>query len=198
MSNRRPPERRRVVQFAVALPAALSLGSQRAHAQQPQMPTARDAQGPFFVANTPVVRNLNRHGKPGQAMRIVGRILSAQAPHRPVSGARLQLWQTDGAGKYHPAAQGDYTQFRDQDVDMRGTLMADADGRFEVMSLFPTEYWPRPPHIHYWIHAPGFVPLVTQHYLDTPPLNRPHRTAQVDRRSQPAVFTAPTLYLEPL
>lgn len=198
MSERRPPERRRVVQLAMALPAALGLVNQRAHAQQPQMPTASDAQGPFFVSNVPVVQNLNRHGKPGEAMRIVGRVLSARAPHRPVAGARLQLWQTDGRGKYHPAAQGDYAQFRDQDVDMRGTLITDADGRFEVMSLFPTEYWPRPPHIHYWIHAAGFVPLVTQHYLDTRPGDRPHRTAQVDRRSQPALFTAPTLYLEPL
>ena len=194
----RNPERRRFLTFAAALPASLGLAFGRAEAQQAMVPTAPDMEGPFYISNTPVVDNLNRFGKPGEPMRIAGRVMNAAAPETPVPGARLELWQTDGTGRYHPQANGDYGDFPDDRIDMRGTVIADADGRFEVMSLFPKEYWPRPPHIHYWIRAEGFRPLVTQHYLDTRPRERPHRTAQVIRDQRPAHYPAPTIYILPL
>jgi protocatechuate 3,4-dioxygenase beta subunit len=81
---------------------------------------------------------------------------------------------------------------------MRGTVMADAMGRFDVMSVFPKEYWPRPPHIHYRISADGFATLITQHYLDTAARERPHRTAKVIRDGSLAIFPAPAIYLSPL
>ena len=193
----RNPARRRFLSFAAALPASLGLTLGRAEAQQAMVPTARDMEGPFYIANTPITGNLNRFGKPGEPMRIAGRVMNAAAPETPVPGARLELWQTDGTGRYHPEENGDYADFPDDRIDMRGTVIADADGRFEVMSLFPREYWPRPPHIHYWIRAEGFRPLVTQHYLDTSPRERPHRTAQVIRDRRPALYPAPTIYLEP-
>ena len=198
MSKSPPSSRRRVLEAAMSLSATVGLLPARAQAQQAMMPTASDAEGPFFVANTPVVSNLNRFGKSGEPMRIVGRVLSAAPPHQAIAGAKLQLWQTDGKGKYHPQANGDYSRYQDREVDLRGTLYTDSHGRFEVMSVFPAEYWPRPPHIHYWIHAKGYKPLVTQHYLDVSPGNRPHRTAQVNRSVSPAVFPAPVIYLEPL
>jgi protocatechuate 3,4-dioxygenase beta subunit len=192
------PARRRFLSFAAAVPASLGLTLGRAEAQQAMVPTAPDMEGPFYIANTPVLDNLNRIGKPGDPHGLAGRVMNAAAPETPVPGARLELWQTDGTGRYHPEENGDYADFPDDRIDMRGTVIADGDGRFEVMSLFPKEYWPRPPHIHYWIRAEGFRPLVTQHYLDTGPRERPHRTAQVIRDRQPALFPAPTIYLEPV
>ena len=191
------PARRRFLQFAAMVPASLGLSTTWAEAQQAMIPTASDMEGPFYISNTPVVSTLNRFGKPGEVMRIAGQVMNAAAPDRPVPGARLELWQTDGQGRYHPQDNGDYSDFRDDQIDMRGTVIADDEGRFEVLSLFPAEYWPRPPHIHYWIRAEGFRPLVTQHYLDTGPSNRPHRTAQVNRTQSPAFYPAPTLYIEP-
>lgn len=193
----RQPGRRRFLSFAATLPAAFGLSAGSARAQEPQIPTAGDMEGPFYIRNVPVVTNLNRFGKPGEPMRIEGSVRNAAAPDQPIPGARLEIWQTDGTGHYFPEASGDYSDFRDRDIDMRGTVIADADGRFTVMSLFPAEYWPRPSHIHYWIRAEGFLPLVTQHYLDTRPRNRPHRTAQVIRTETPARFPAPTIYLQP-
>lgn len=193
----RDPARRRFLSFAASVPASLGLAFGRAEAQQAMVPTAGDMEGPFYIANTPVLDNLNRFGKPGEPMRIAGRVMNAAAPETPVPGARLEMWQTDGTGRYHPEENGDYGDFRDDQIDMRGTVIADDEGRFEVMSLFPREYWPRPPHVHYWIRADGFRPLVTQHYLDTRPRERPHRTGQVIRDRQPALFPAPTIYLEP-
>ena len=193
----RLPARRRFLTFAAALPAALGLSAGAGRAEEPQRPTAQDMEGPFYIRNVPVGPSLNRFGKPGEPMRIAGRVMDAADPERPVPGARLEIWQTDGTGHYFPEANGDYRDFRDRDIDMRGTVIADAEGRFDVMSVFPKEYWPRPPHIHYRIEARGYRPLVTQHYLDTRPRDRPHRTARVIRSQTPALFPAPTIYLQP-
>jgi protocatechuate 3,4-dioxygenase beta subunit len=196
--QRKTPARRRFLQFAAMLPASLGLSVRGADAQEAMIPTAADMEGPYYISNTPVVRDLNRFGKPGEAMRIAGRVMNAAAPEMPVPGARLELWQTDGRGRYHPQENGDYGDFRDDQIDLRGTVIADEQGRFDVLSVFPAEYWPRPPHIHYWIRAEGFRPLVTQHYLDTSPRNRPHRTARVLRDQNPALYPAPVFYIEPL
>jgi protocatechuate 3,4-dioxygenase beta subunit len=193
----RQPARRRFLSYAATLPAAFGLSAGAARAEEAQMPTAPDMEGPFYISNVPVVTNLNRFGKPGEVMQIAGRVMNAAAPGQPIPGARLEIWQTDGTGHYFPERNGDYSDFRDSDIDMRGTVIADAEGRFSVMSVFPREYWPRPSHIHYWIRAEGFQPLVTQHYLDTSPRNRPHRTAQVIRTHTPALYPAPTIYLQP-
>jgi protocatechuate 3,4-dioxygenase beta subunit len=193
----RLPARRRFLIYAATLPAAFGFSAGSARAEEPQVPTASDMEGPFYISNVPVVANLNRFGKSGEPMQIAGRVMNAAAPDRPIPGARLEIWQTDGTGRYYPEKNGDYSDFSDSEIDMRGTVIADAEGRFSVMSLFPKEYWPRPSHIHYWIRAEGFRALVTQHYLDTRPRDRPHRTAQVIRTQTPALYPAPTIYLEP-
>lgn len=195
MSDPRPPARRRFLTFAATVPAALGFSTGWAQAQQAMIPTAPDMEGPYYIANMPVASNLNRFGKQGEVMRITGQIMDASSPDTPVAGAQIEIWQTDGRGVYHPDQNGDYADFNDADLDMRGTVIADDMGRFDVMSVFPKEYWPRPPHIHYRITADGFAALITQHYLDTSPSNRPHRTAQVIRDSVPAVFRAPIIYL---
>jgi protocatechuate 3,4-dioxygenase beta subunit len=191
------PTRRRLLSFAATLPASLGLTAGRASAQQAMIPTAPDMEGPFYISNTPVLRDLNRFGKKGEAMRITGRVMNAGSPDMPVAGAMLEIWQTDGQGRYYPQKNGDYADFRDEDMDLRGTVIADANGNFEVTSLVPKEYWPRPPHIHYRISATGFRTLITQHYLDTRPRERPHRTAMVIRDQTPWIFPAPVIYLEP-
>jgi protocatechuate 3,4-dioxygenase beta subunit len=194
----RNPARRRFLTFAASLPAALGLSAGGAAAQQAMIPTAPDMEGPFYISNFPVVSNLNRFGKKGEVMRIAGRVMNAAAPETPVARAKLELWQTDGTGRYYPEENGDYSNFRDADMDLRGTLITDDAGYFEVLSVFPKEYWPRPPHIHYRISADGFRPLITQHYLDTRPRERPHRTANVDRTQTPALFPAPVIFIQPL
>lgn len=193
----RNPARRRFLTFAASLPAAFGLTAGSASAEQAMIPTAGDMEGPFYISNVPVVTNINRFGKKGEVMRIAGRVMNAASPETPVAGAKLELWQTDGSGRYYPEAKGDYSDFRDAELDLRGTIIADANGYFDVLSLFPREYWPRPPHIHYRISADGFRTLITQHYLDTRPRDRPHRTANVLRDQTPALFPAPTIYIEP-
>ena len=128
-------------------------------------PTAKDYLGPFYVSGTPVLNDLNRFGKPGVALRVSGRVLSAADGHAPVAGARIEVWQTDSTGRYHPEGNGKAGDYADGDIDMRGTVVADGEGRFNFLTVVPGRYPPRARHIHYRISAAGFRPLVTQHYL---------------------------------
>ena len=160
-------------------------------------PTAGDSLGPYYVSGTPVVESLNRFGKQGEPMRIMGSVRSSEAPYSPLSGARVELWQVDGRGRYHPRGDGAYSDYGERDVDMRGTVITDGEGRFTVMSLVPPGYGFRPPHIHYRITAPGHRPLVTQHYPDAGETRDGCRTAPVDRSGDVALFVAPTIYLRP-
>lgn len=164
---KRHPGRRRFLQFFSALGGAALAGSKRAEAQNADEcgPTRRDAKGPFFVDDMPVVENLNRWGKPGEPMKISGRVVDANAPNRPVAGVKIELWQTDGEGRYHPEDNGPASRYEDRELDLRGTILADSEGRYEVVSLFPGEYDPRPRHIHYQLSAPGYRTLVTQIYV---------------------------------
>ena len=160
-------------------------------------PTARDSLGPFYVSGTPVVESLNRYGKPGEPMRITGDVRSSEAPYSPLAGARVELWQVDGRGRYHPEGNGRYSDYDERDIDMRGTVITDDEGGFTVMSLIPVDYGVRPPHVHYRVTAPGYDPLVTQHYPDAGGRRDPCRSAPVDRSGEVALFVAPTIYLRP-
>ena len=160
-------------------------------------PTARDSLGPFYVSGTPVVESLNRFGKPGEPMRIVGEVRSSEVPYSPLAGAQVELWQVDGRGNYYPAGNGNYSDYDERDVDMRGTVIADGEGRFRVMSLIPADYGFRPPHVHYRVSAPGYDPLVTQHYPDSDGRRDPCRSGPVDRSGEVALFVAPAFYLRP-
>ncbi|MDH3659320.1 MAG: hypothetical protein OEU92_04695 [Alphaproteobacteria bacterium] len=139
-----------------AAPAQLSLAC---------VPTEADAMGPFYIAGTPVVDDLNRHGKVGDPLLLTGRILSAAEGHAPIADARIEIWQTDGDGDYHPAANGDYADYADEAIDLRGTVISDQEGRYAVKTLAPGGYFPRPRHFHVRITAEGQAPLVTQLYI---------------------------------
>jgi len=101
------------------------------------------------------VRNLEGHG----------------IPH-----ARVEVWQTDEHGFY------DMQMYGDEKMDMRATLVSDAEGKFHFRTVRPLGYYIpmdgpvgrliraqgrhgcRPAHIHFLITAPGYRELVTSLY----------------------------------
>lgn len=135
-----------------------------AEERQACVPTKADALGPFYVSDSPVVDDLNRHGKPGDPVTLIGRILSS-AGGNPIAAATIEIWQTDGAGAYHPAGSGAYADYDDEAIDLRGTVISDGEGGYRVKTLLPGAYVPRPRHFHYRITAAGHRPLVTQLYI---------------------------------
>jgi protocatechuate 3,4-dioxygenase beta subunit len=116
---------------------------------------------------------------PGEAVVVQGRVTRPDG--RPVPGALLDVWQTAPNGLYE-------NQDPDQpDMNLRGTLCTDADGRYAFRTVKPVSYsiphdgpvgqllratgrHPyRPAHIHFKLSAPGYEPLTTMLFVEGDP-----------------------------
>ena len=106
-------------------------------------PTHPDLEGPFYKPGAPVRASV------GKGYLLTGKVLSAR-DCKPVSKARIELWQTGPHGDY--------------DDDHRATLFSEKSGQYMFESNLPPGYSGRPPHIHMRISADGFKTLTTQHY----------------------------------
>lgn len=100
----------------------------------------------------------------------------------PVKGAKLTFWQADDIGLY------DSQDDSQPDINLRGILTSDDEGRYWFRTVRPTGYdvptdgpvgeflrechreAHRPGHIHFMIHADGFRTLVT-HVFPTGEVN---------------------------
>ena len=132
--------------------------------------------GPFHRAKAPAVRlgnSLCKPGTPGTPCTVRGTVRDTAG--RPVPHAKLDLWEAD--------AEGLYDAQRGNAMNARGVVTADAQGRFWFRCVTPTAYpvphdgpvgrmltatgrHPmRPPHLHFWITAPGYRPLVTHLFV---------------------------------
>lgn len=106
-------------------------------------PTPPDQLGPFYKRNAPL------RDKVGSGYLLSGVVRSA-ADCSPIPWARVELWLTGPDGRYGDA--------------WRATVVSAMSGDYRFESDFPVVYEGRPPHIHIRVSAPGFAPLVTQHY----------------------------------
>ena len=134
--------------------------------------TPTTVEGPFHVANAPeLAHGANMaEGAPGVPCFVTGTVRGLDG--RPVAGAVLDLWQTDGEGFYE--AQRDVTG-----PWMRGLYRSQGDGSYVVQTVAPIAYTipmdgtigelmrrteishMRPAHIHFCVTAPGYHRLVT-------------------------------------
>lgn len=186
---------------AALIAASLLAGCSTAPAQESLacVPTEKDATGPFYVSDTPVVDDLNRHGKSGDLLTLTGRILSAADGRQPLASARIEIWQTDGDGDYHPDDNGAYGDYADEAIDLRGTIVSNENGQYAVKTLVPGGYFPRPRHFHYRITAPDHAPLVTQLYITGDGVLRQPggdcRHAALQTTTDGFLYEAPDLFL---
>ena len=133
--------------------------------------------GPFHREGAPKIKlgdSICKPGTPGKPCIIRGTVRDTKG--RPVPHARMDLWETD--------AEGLYDSQRGNAMNARGVLHADAAGRFWFRCVLPTAYpvphdgpvgrmltatgrHPmRPPHLHFWITAPGCRPLITHLFAE--------------------------------
>lgn len=131
--------------------------------------------GPFFVEGAPEIRlggNIARDLRGGQTCVVTGTVSSGG---KRVPGALLDLWEA--------GADGFYDVQKDEGVNLRGRLRADANGEFWFRCAVPAHYpvpadgpvgrmlkatgrHPmRPPHLHFMIQAPGCRKLVTHLFV---------------------------------
>jgi protocatechuate 3,4-dioxygenase beta subunit len=106
-------------------------------------PTNPDMLGPFYTPGAP------ERDTVGEGYLLEG-VVRAAGSCAPLPGAMVEFWMAGPNGQYDDA--------------YRATEITDAQGRYHFQSHFPPPYSGRPSHIHVRASAPGYQPLVTQHY----------------------------------
>jgi hydroxyquinol 1,2-dioxygenase len=134
--------------------------------------TPSTVEGPFHIPDSPEFADGTSMaaGAPGIPTFVTGTVKGLDG--RPIGGAMLDLWQTDGEGLYEE-------QRRTADPWMRGIYHSNPDGTYTVRTVAPISYsipmdgpvgaffgqtnmsHIRPAHIHFAISAPGYHYLVT-------------------------------------
>lgn len=134
---------RSLIGFVFMLLLAVPASGRAAEAGYACAPTPPDQLGPFYKRNAPL------RDRVGSGYLLSGVVRSA-ADCSPIAWARVELWLTGPDGRYGDA--------------WRATVVAAMTGDYRFESGFPVVYEGRPPHIHIRVTAPGYAPLVTQHY----------------------------------
>jgi hydroxyquinol 1,2-dioxygenase len=132
--------------------------------------------GPFFVENSPEapIGGDIALGASGEPCRVDGTVVDTAG--RPVPGARIEVWEADGHGRYD-------VQYDDGRTAARAHLFTDDDGRYSFWGITPTPY-PIPhdgpfgellaatgrspmraSHLHFMVTAEGFRRLVTHIFV---------------------------------
>jgi catechol 1,2-dioxygenase len=134
--------------------------------------------GPFYLPDAPVLEAPfempRRADESGDPLHWTGHVLDADGT--PLAGAEVDVWHAD--------AEGLYSGFSDiPEGILRGKVLTDSEGRFEVRTILPAPYtiphdgptgqmieacgwhpW-RPAHLHAIVRAPDHESLTTQIYF---------------------------------
>ncbi len=142
-------------------------------------------EGPYYVPNSPEqktpARLPRRDDEPGIELTWRGQIRGLDG--NGIAGGKVEVWHADGAGFYSQYAPGV------PEWNLRGTVVADGDGNFEIQTMRPAPYqiptdgacgkliaaagwhaW-RPAHIHVKVSGPGMQQLTAQLYFPGDPHN---------------------------
>jgi hydroxyquinol 1,2-dioxygenase len=132
--------------------------------------------GPFHrlkAPRYPLGANISKNKRDGIPCRVSGTVRDLKG--RPVAGAELDVWEA--------GADGFYDLQKGKAMNLRGIFRADSKGRFHFRCVRP-EFYPvphdgpvgkmlratgrhpmRPPHLHFWITAKGYKPLITHLFV---------------------------------
>jgi hydroxyquinol 1,2-dioxygenase len=165
--------------------------------------TPTTVEGPFHVPASPEFADGSDMAKnaPGAPCFVTGRVRDLDG--KPIAGAALDVWQTDGEGLYE--AQRDV-----EGPWLRGVYHTRADGGFVIRTVVPISYTIpmdgtvgalvertnishfRPAHIHFAVEAPGYHRIVTHlfqrgdRYLDNDVVYGVKEPLIVDFKKMPA------------
>ena len=138
--------------------------------------------GPFWRINSPATPNggsLVRSPTPGPALFVDAWFKDRSG--RPIAGAEVDVWHSSTEGFYENQDP------RQADMNLRGKLTTDGEGRISFRSVLPAGYpipieGPvgellrfqgrhnmRPAHLHLLAFKPGFKTLISQVYVDHDP-----------------------------
>lgn len=152
--------RRSLLARALAVPVAF-LAAREAAAGAPNacVPTESDFKGPMYVPGAPRRSVIAGPKEPGERLRIRGTVFGPDCK-TPLSRALLDVWQADAHGEYH---------WQDEAYRLRGQILTNDRGAFEIETIRPAPYGGRPAHVHFTISAPEHRPVTTQLYFKGDP-----------------------------
>ena len=142
-------------------------------------------EGPYYVPGSPELPAEAtlpmREDEKGTPLLFQGQVTGLDGA--PLPGARIEMWHADAEGFYSQFAPGL------PEWNLRGSVVADGDGRFKIRTLQPAPYqiptdgacgrliaaadwhaW-RPAHLHLKVSAPGRQLVTTQLYFPGDPHN---------------------------
>ena len=115
--------------------------------------------GPF-PSLADFVRSDIREGRPGTPVTLTIAVVNSASGCSAVSGAVVDVWQTDADGHYSQYAQRGYDGRGD--TFLRGLQTTDASGRVTFTTVYPGWYAGRATHIHVEVTVNGRSAKVTQ------------------------------------
>jgi hydroxyquinol 1,2-dioxygenase len=132
--------------------------------------------GPFHREQAPQYQlgdSISKNDSDGEPCIVSGTVKDSKG--RPVANAKLDIWE-GGADGLYDSQKGD-------EMNLRGVFHTDAQGRFHFRCVTPS-FYPvpndgpvgtmltatgrhpmRPPHLHFWITAKGYKPLITHLFV---------------------------------
>ena len=126
--------------------------------------TVEAAEGPYHVSEMPELKdgNLNFTKLPGVPLEISGHVYDGLDAARPLANAAVEIWHADSDGSYHPNGNGPASNYKPEEIALRGFVLTDAEGRYRFDTIYPGEYSGRTRHIHFKVRAEGKPELTTQ------------------------------------
>lgn len=191
MNTPSPARRRLLLATAATLAAPAWLTPALAQASSLR-PTPSQTEGPFYPVALPadsdfdLLRNGQVDYRQGEPAWVEGVVTDTRGT--PVSGAVVEIWQCDHAGRYHHPGDGNRA---DPAFQGFGQVSVGRDGRYRFRTLKPVQYSGRTPHIHVKVKLDQQTLLTTQLYVAGDPGNeRDFLWRRLDERGR-AALTVP-------
>jgi len=133
--------------------------------------TVAVTEGPYFVTGTAELKdgNLNAAGLPGTAVKLTGKVYAGASGTTPVAGAKIEFWQADNGGSYHPNGNGPASKYQAADIALRGYVVTGKDGSWSLLTIYPGYYEGRARHLHFRVTAAGYKEVISQLIFEPKP-----------------------------
>jgi protocatechuate 3,4-dioxygenase beta subunit len=127
--------------------------------------TPSETEGPYpdktgMINNSAFFRRDITEGKSGLPLTLTLTIVNANSNCAAVSGANVEIWQCDAAGRYSEYSQPGYDG--SGQTFLRGIQTTDANGQVTFTTIYPGWYAGRATHIHVDVYRSDTIVKTTQ------------------------------------
>ena len=127
--------------------------------------TPSETEGPYpdktgMINNSAFFRRDITEGKSGLPLTLTLTIVNVNSSCATVSGANVEIWQCDAAGRYSEYSQPGYDG--SGQTFLRGIQTTDANGQVTFTTIYPGWYAGRATHIHVDVYRSGALVKTTQ------------------------------------